>query len=731
MKKLLFLVALLAASLFFMAACNRDNDDNGYDPGPGTAATTAPVANVPDATMAPIDSPDAPAGDQVRGNYVVVRATILPDNNIAWANWGNPAVNGQMRDLIWGGRGTLVANMYDELFANPSVMVGGQMPTRTVLDNGDVRFHFHIYTTNVFSDGTPITAEHYAGNIAFLISPQWNAATPGGNTAFMDISGRLAWLEGEANVLTGVRLYDDANFSVTIRAEGFPMIWEDAAFASYAPFPLFAFGVEAHDDGEGVFLTGPGGVTLTNEMLNIAVHGGEISYRVDQRGLYDENDEPLMEEAYDADGEPLYRAINDEDGEPTGEYERVMVRVTEDWVRDDLPPVGGDGFRFAPTVFVGPYVFHSVDTGAGHLQVQRNPRFGYTWDNFSPRIEYIIWREVPDPTLVDALAAGEVHMTVGQGQGQIINNALDMLVAGGTHNFTNYDRPGYGLIQFHTDTGPTQFTAVRQAFKWLIDRDVFGEMFTEGHGSTAHGPYANSWWWTQEARDAGMYDRLIMYTLNVPMAISLLEADGWNYTADGEPFVGPGRWSDMHIRHKWVDGELMPLRIDWATFTSPNRITDIINVLLPGPMEEAGFYLNEVRYAAPTALMMRQGEAEGVRYNMFNLGLTFTGAWAPWLTFSPDSIPAGNWGQVDMPHVMEAAYRIRNINDPTGDGRADFIEAFIEFMVVMNYEVTMIPLYVDIWFDFVPYWLGDWNNNALWGFAAAIQRAYVDQYAVR
>jgi peptide/nickel transport system substrate-binding protein len=596
---------------------------------------------------------------------------------------------------MYGGRNTMEFNMYDEWFPNPMVMRDGNMPEIRDNADGSRTYTFEIYTENRFSDGNFITAEHYAGGIALGTSPQWGTLVPA-ITGAPDVMGRDAWRDGETDTLVGVRLYSPSRFSVTVPADRLPMIWEMQMYMNWGPTAIHELGVEAHDDGNGVFITGPGRSVLTAEALGLALNGGSPTYRVDRRQVV-------------RDGENVY----DDDGNP----------VMEDWVRTDLPPIGGDGVRFNPQVFSGPYMFHSVDVGTGHLQVEANPYFEGTWDGFRPRIKYIIWRQVPDPVLIDALEAGEVHMTVGQGQGAIINNALARLVGlARTHDWVRYDRPGFGLIQFHTDHGPTQFTAVRQAMMWLIDRDVFGEMFTEGHGSTAHGPYANSWWWTQEARDRGMYDRFIHYTLNVAEAIRLLEADGWNYTATGDPFVGPGDGAD-HIRHKWVDGELMPLIMDWATFTDPNRITEIINVLLPAPMAEAGFRLNEVRYAAPTSIMS-QGAGAAVRYNMFNLGLTFGRPWAPWLSYQMTMGPAWNWGQVDIPAVTEATNRIRYIEDPTGAGRDEFIDAFIEFMVVMNREVTLIPLYVDIWYDFIPTWIGDWNNSALWGFVPAIQRAY-------
>jgi peptide/nickel transport system substrate-binding protein len=686
MKKFLLVVLLLFVAIFAMAACRGDGD----------AAEEVSVEVTPTPTPAPPTTPppEVPIGgrelilagipDIEPSGYVVFGSGTMGDANIMWPAWTNPAPNSQARVLMFEGLDTMSRNPLNEFFPNPIVMVDGAFPQ--IIDNADGSrtYRFTIYTDNPFSDGRLITAYDYAGFIAFLTSPQWGLLIPNVTHA-PEIAGRYDWVNGHADTLTGVRVYNESEFSVTIRAEYLPFIWEIESYMNWGPYPLHALGVEAHDDGNGVFLTGIGRVPLTNEALAAAVNGGTYTF-VEIR-------------------------VNEETGE---EYEF------------DTGMIMGDGFRFRPTVFVGPYMFYDFDPSTRQITLVANPLFPGTWDGHRPRIQHVIFRRVPTPLIVDALVSGEIDMVVGQGGGATINEMLERAVGGGTHSFESYNRHGFGFINFHVDHGPTQFTSVRQAIKWLIDRDTFAEMFTLGHGVVNHGPYGLGWWYAQEAINRGMYERLIMYTYNRTRAIEILEADGWVYDAQGNAFVGPGNWATGNIRHRWVDGELMPLEIQWATFAPEdgNRITEIIDVLLPGPLEYAGISLIAYRTSDALSHLQRAINPEP-EFHMFNLGMTLNPLFTPWFTYCITQIPNPNWMYVDDARALYYATRIRFMEVVTEAGRDEFIEAFIDLMEVLNYEVFQIPLYVDIWFDFIPNRLRNWHNSSLWGFPHAIQRAYI------
>jgi len=710
MKKFLTLLMLVAPIAFF-AGCNGGT---GTDPTTDVSVTNPPVTATQPPQPGETQPPDQ-GGGTLRPEGVLYRpfgdrATVLeyiasrgddfaPSGQIvigsstqATANilhgWDNMATNAWARDLMFfNNLGTMESNMNREMFENPMV---NSAPIQ-IRDNpdGSRTYHFTIYTDNRFSDGTFITAEHYAGNIAFVIHP-YVAAVKATPRSTFEVVGRDEYLAGETDVLTGVRLYNDSEFSVTIGPDWLPFLWEAQSYMNWSPMPLHAMlpGVTVHDDGEGVFFRG-----MSPEVVTIGINGGD----------------PILDE-------------------DTGEI------------------LGGTGFRFAPTVSVGPYRFVSFDTSSFQMHLEVNPYFVGTWDGFMPRIQNVFISHVPNAMLTDALVLGEIDLVVGQGGGSVINAMFDQAVGGGTHQFIPYTRNGYGFIRFHVDHGPTYFTPVRQAIKWLIDREEFAYLFTLGHGVVNHGPYGTAQWWVQEAYNTrNLGDRLIMYTYNPTEAIRLLEADGWVLNADGTPFVlgsaaNPGvRYKDVNDYPHLIEIDrehglglvndlgLMRLEINWATFTA-NPITDVIDILVPHEMRAVGMEITDQRFDNALAWIGRTAADPGPRFHMFNQGVTFNPLVVFfWDNHDPSLLGGGiNNNFSTDPELFELANRLRFIDATTEAGQNEFVDAWVEYIIMMNYLVFDIPLYVDIWYDFFNNRIGDWENNSVWGFPPAVTRAYVN-----
>lgn len=622
----------------------------------------------------------APRGQLIIGNATQPTANILH-------GWDNMVTNSWARDLMFfNNLGTMESNMNREMFENPMVNAA---PIQ-IRDNpdGSRTYHFTIYTTNRFSDGSFITAEHYAGNIAYTLHPYIAAITALPRTDF-EIVGRDEYLAGETDVLAGVRLYNDSEFSVTIGPDWLPFLWEAQMYMNWSPMPIHAMlpGVTIHDEGQGVFFRG-----MTPEVVDIGINGGD----------------PILDE-------------------------------------DTGAILGGTGFRFAPSVTVGPYRFVSFDPSSFQIHLEVNPYFAGTWDGYLPRIQNIFIVTVSSAMLVDALVLGEIDLVVGQGGGATINAMFDQAVAAGTHQFIPYTRNGYGFIRFHVDHGPTYFTPVRQAIKWLIDRYEFAYLFTHGHGVVNHGPYGTAQWWVQEAyNNRGLGERMIAYTFNPIEATRLLEADGWVLNADGTPFVlgppdNPGvRYKDVNAYPHLIeiDNEfglglindlgLMRLEIHWATFTV-NPITDVIDILIPHEMRAVGMEITDERFDSALPWIGRTGGDTNPRFHMFNQGSTFHPLVVLfWDGVDPELHGGGaNNNFSSDENLFELANRLRFINATTEEGQSEFVDAWMDFIVEMNYQVLDIPLYVDIWYDFFSNRIGDWDNNSVWGFPPAATRAYV------
>jgi len=722
MKKLLLFALLLTLSIFVLAACNRNGEEGGTaDPTP--VATPAPTPDVAEATPEPPDVEPPAEGREyimaraagmsaVPGSYIINATITRPDSNQLDAAWSNPSPNAQARVLTTG-VSIMGRNHNNEFFPNPIVSVDGAWPVITDdPDTGDRTYTFTVYTDLRFSDGTPITAYHFAGGVAFALSYQWTSVVPS-NFALPHVAYRGAFMSGEIDVLPSVRIYNESQFSVTIYGRYLPNFWEASANMNYGPTPLHIFGVEAHDDGDGVYLTAIGGGPLTVESVRERIYGGETRrvYLLDAEGEY----------MYDADDNRLYEEI-------------------------------GDGILFTNPVVAGPYVFESVDVGNGVLTMVANPYFPGTWDGYRPRIERVIWRLTPSPVMVDALATGLAHVAENVSDGATLETGMDVLVGGGTHTFITYPQNGQLFTQFHVDVGPTQFVEVRQALSFLQDREAMNEIVGRGFASVQHGPWSDAWWWHQEAVDRGLYDRVTIYSLNIARAIELLEAGGWVYNADGTPFVQ----GEDELRHKMVDvwewgtdedgevvrvyseggiairsnkvytgeQELMPLIINWMVRAVPYPFRDAMELTFFDNVAYVGGLVIQERSDLWSQALSSGYRFAGGRFEMHTLGVTMALTWSPWIQASLDAIPAQNWHQADSPEWRQLADNIRATDITTDAGRDAFIEAYMDYMEYRTYQALTLPFHSSVIHDFVPVDLGNWFNTSLWAFPEAVQRAY-------
>jgi len=729
MKKLLFLALLLVVAMLAFAACGGGN-------GAGVEATPVPTPAPPvtppptPAPPPPVDPVEPTAGlrDEllaraaemvpVPGSYIINATGTRPDANQLSSVWSNPSPNAQARVLM-AGISIMSRNHLNEFFPNPIVSYGGEWAQITDCpDTGNRTYTFTIYTDLRFSDGTPINAYHFAGGIAFNVSYQWAAVAPSA-PAFMHLAYRAPFISGEIDTLPSVRVYNESQFSVTKYGRYLPNFWEASANMNFAPLALHVYGIEAHDDGDGVYLTAIGGGDWEVEDLRSRIHGGEV-FRV---YLLDQDDEYM----YDANGNRLYAEF-------------------------------GDGLKYTNPVVTGPYVFESVDVGNGVLTMVANPYFPGTWDGYRPRIERVIWRMIPTPLIVDALATGLAHISENVSEGVTIETGMDVLVGGGTHTFITYPQNGQLFTQFHVDTGPTQFVEVRQAIAFLQDREAMNEDIGRGFTAVQHGPWSDAWWWHQEAVDRGLYDRVHFYSLNIARAMDLLEAGGWNYNEDGTPWEhGSGEirhkwvdewgWSDadgnitdviadivrvymedgVHIRSNKVytgDQVLMPLVIDWLVRAIDYPFRDALEVTFFDNVAYVGGLVVQHRRDDWSPGLSSGYRFAGGRFNMHTLGVTMAITWSPWVQAGLENIPAQNWAQSDSPTHRDLAANIRAADITTEEGRNAFIEAYMDYMEFRTYYMLTIPFNSAVVHDFVPVELGGWFNTSLWAFPEAVQRAY-------
>jgi len=257
--------------------------------------------------------------------------------------------------------------------------------------------------------------------------------------------------------------------------------------------------------------------------------------------------------------------------------------------------------------------------------------------------------------------------------------------------------------------------------------------------------YGMPHWWTQEAiMNRNLHDQLILFTLDPARGVALLEGSGWTLNSQGQPFdpdVDDVRYKDVTDVAQLpnalpfeddrnvieVDGRLlMRLQIEWATWpTDANRITEIFEILVPSEMEAIGMAINPNRLGNPLVHLSRAEDPEPT-FHLFNQGQTFAPQiYSPWNWVNPDLLGSGNVTWTSDPDLFDAVNPMRFVDKNTEEGREAFVELFIDAMIALNYAALEIPLYADIWYDFIPNRLQNWHNNSVWGFDHAIVRAYV------
>ena len=240
----------------------------------------------------------------------------------------------------------------------------------------------------------------------------------------------------------------------------------------------------------------------------------------------------------------------------------------------------------------GPYVVESYDEGDKSAILTLNPNFPGNYEGVKPSIAKVIYKKSVSATQLDDLKSGGVDVLMGITGGAETDEAVAACDnSNGAFVYTHYSRAGYGKLQFRNDYGPAQFTAVRQAITYCLDRASFAKTFTGGYGGVVDGAYYAGSWMYKEAAANGML--LNAYDTSADTAIAVLEADGWIYDANGEPYVEgvrykkiPAEYADENDKtYKSIDGAYvttkvgddyyMPLVLNWYG-TTDNPFSDLL-----------------------------------------------------------------------------------------------------------------------------------------------------------
>ena len=591
--------------------------------------------------------------------------------------WGTNSADMDVQTLL---HGYDLIHWQDEdgVFLPDETVVSGIAGTED--PDGNRTFTIALYSDLTYSDGTPITAWDYAFSTLLTMSPEAEAI--GAMVKHPEyILGYDDYINGSVPYLAGFRVLADDMLSITVSGEYLPFFYE-LGLLSTVPYPIsvIAPGVRVADDGRGIYLT------------NIN------------------------------DGDPVFTAD--------------LLRST---ILDQ-----NTGYLSHPSVTSGPYRLVSYENGVVTFEV--NPYFKGDAQGYLPRIQTLTYRTMNSGDMIEAYKTGEVGLLNKISSTDLVQQGIAAI---GENNrqlaFTNYPRTGLGFISFNTERPVIGEVEVRQALAYLIDKDALLENTVGTNGLRVDGYYGMGQWMFQVLSGALSYpieepgedndvteadyekelaaweelslEDIPVYEYDPDAAAALLNASGWNLNASGSAF----RSGTDELRYKQTAGGLVPLRLTLVYPEGTAAAPGLINAA--EALKESGIELSVS--ALPMDEILSQFYATGERTaDMLFLATNFDIMFDPStnFVFNEAGVPVWkNTGLADQ-ELYDTTIAMRT-TEP-GE-QLEYVLHWLEFQERFDEVLPMLPLYSNVYFDFYPRILHDYNifSNVSWG--QAIVPAYL------
>ena len=549
-------------------------------------------------------------------------------------------------------------------------------------ENGNVTYKFVINDGLKFNNGEAVTAQNFVAWTMFVTSPAGKEMGVVSATYNM-LPGGLAYRNGETNVLSAVRLYDEKTFSITIAKTGedgetsYLPYYYDITYAAMQAVNLtywFGEGWSVKDDGEGVYFVNADGKEFTTENVSATIEAARFA---------------------------------------TGN------RVT-----------------------AGPYNLVSFDQSSREIVLEVNENYNGNFEGQKPGIQKLVIVKTSKDTVMDMITTGQIQIYSQIADGSEVNAVMDLIEAGTIDSSTSqYDRAGYGYFGFACDLGPTQFTEFRQAVAYLLDRVEFAQTFCKGWGSVVHGPYCTAFTMTAKT---DIEKKINHYDYNPEKAVELLKQAGFVYNADGSDYVdgsGEVRYAKVteeqakyydSFNKVLADGTiLMPATINWAS-SEGNAVSALLSTMLANSeaTKAAGVSIVKTEMTFPELLnyMYRQdsyglgGDYSMPTYNMFNLATGYNGG-----------VYDESYNWTTDPEYIEQGYNVQHLYDEQLDklsmdmvygvepsDEATYLDLWEKYIIRWNELLPMVPLYSNIYVTVYPNTIDNYAEDSFWGFERAI-----------
>ena len=523
-----------------------------------------------------------------------------------------------------------------------------------------------------YSDGTtPITAKDYVFSLLLCASPQ-AAALGAESSRYAHIVGYEDYHSGKAEAFAGVRLIDDYTFSIAVKVAYEPFFY-DLAYLWCIPYPrsVLAPYCDVQDTKKGA------------QLCNI---------------------------------------------DPTKEAAGFTAELLQTTIFDPQT-----GYMQHPSLTSGPYTLTAYDPATGQVDFALNPYYKGNYEGVKPVIDTLTLVPVEPQTMVAKLQAGEVDLLNKCVDGAVIQEALQLRASGFTAK--NYARLGYAYCALACEKGPQQYAAVRQALAYCLDQDALVNDFLLGFGIPVYGYYGMGQWMVPAAMgtlrpdqatasELAQWDKLTLddlntYPLDLDAAKQLLVKSGWTLNEQGKKFV---EGVDM-VRYKKVDGQLMRLSIRFAQAKDSSGAQMVAQQLADAwPQIGGELIVEEVPF---TDMLADYYRTDGQRkYDMNFMGTNFTAVFDPYINFNTGEDIAGsvNTSGLRDKGLMQLAWKMHK-TEPLD--LLAYQKNWLAFQTRFNELLPTIPLYSNVYFDFLNEHLQNYEPNAYSSWPNAILYAYV------
>ena len=638
----------------------------------------------------PADTTAAPAADDTTAAADTTTAAVVTHEN--------KVIFGNTTDVTGDFAGGLVTNgaadsMVYELINDYSTMQtnqGGNYVVndsvmesweRTDNEDGSATYTIKIKEGLVYNNGEAITAKDYVFRQLLVCSPATSELGIA-SAAYKMYVGGAEYHDGTATTLSGVKLIDDYTLSLQIVADYAQYYYADT-YAAVSPWNM-------------VYWIGEG--------YGIA-DDGEGAYFTDAEG-----------NAVHLDGAAIKDHFNKSKSAENGEV-----------------------------VSAGPYNLTKYDAAAKQVTLTINPNYVGNFEGQKPSIETLVITKAETATWADAMKTGAMDLYEGITDGADINTVLDMIDGGADLQYVQFDRAGYGKLQFFCDVTPTQFIEVRHAIAMLLDRVAFADTFCAGWGGVVDGPYAPCLYQYQENKDR-LSDSLNTYAYDVDGAIATLVEGGWTLNAEGGEYTEGLRYKEVTAEQAQymdecvtlADGRiLMPLIIKWCS-SEGNPVSDLLASMLANgdQVKQAGMQINQdvVDFNTLLNAIYRtddSGAPVDPYYSMTNLATGFTSALYDYSfnwTDDPEYVAQGynSCYLFDMEEGGMDDLSMRMVYDEEVMGNEElYLDLWAQYIERWNYMLPEVPLYSNIYITALPTWVEGYEQNALWSFQSAILYASI------